>query len=202
MDAEEIKKEFERRQRYFLALEEEAKFILEGSLKKNKIKIHSMPSRIKDCVSFLDKAKRKESTKPFDDIRDIVGLRVVCLFLSDIPRVGQVIRDAFDVLSEDDKIEGAEVTSFGYMSFHFVAEMKKQYTGPRYDSIAGMPFEIQVRTVLMDAWANVSHYLAYKSDTDVPKNLQRDFYALSGLFYIADSHFELFFKSSKESRKQ
>ncbi len=60
--------------------------------------------------------------------------------------------------------------------------MKRDYKGPRYDTIVGMPFEIQVRTILMDAWANVSHYLAYKSDIDVPINLQRDFYALGGLF--------------------
>jgi ppGpp synthetase/RelA/SpoT-type nucleotidyltranferase len=202
MDVEEIKQEFKTRERIFSALHEEAKFILEGALKKKKIKTHSMPSRVKDLNSFLDKAKRKECAKPFEDIRDIVGLRVVCLFLSDIPKVGQVIRDSFNVLSEDDKIESAEVSSFGYMSVHFTAEMKKEYKGPRYDTVAGIPFEIQVRTILMDAWANVSHYLAYKTDVDVPRSLRRDFYALSGLFYIADSHFELFFESSKESQAQ
>jgi ppGpp synthetase/RelA/SpoT-type nucleotidyltranferase len=202
MDPEEIKKEFERRKGSFSSLEEEVRFILDGALKKNKIKTHSMPTRVKELASFLDKVNRKESAQPFDDIRDIVGMRVICLFLSDIPRVGQVIRECFDVLSEDDKIEGAEVSSFGYMSFHFTAQMKKEYKGPRYDSIIGMPFEIQVRTILMDAWANVSHYLTYKRDVDVPRNLKRDFYALSGLFYIADSHFELFFKSSKESKAQ
>src|SRR5947208_10717429 len=80
--------------------------------------------------------------------------------------------------------------------------MKSEYKGPRYDAISGMPFEVQVRTILMDAWANVSHYLDYKGEADVPKPLRRDFYALSGLFYVADSHFEMFFKSSKDSRKQ
>lgn len=88
------------------------------------------------------------------------------------------------------------------MSLHFITEMKKEYSGPRYDDLRGTPFEIQVRTILMDAWANVSHYLDYKSDEDVPTGLRRDFYALSGLFYVADSHFELFFKSSAQSRKQ
>jgi putative GTP pyrophosphokinase len=202
MDVEEIKKEFGNRKRDFSALEEEARFILAKALKREKIKTHSMPSRVKELDSFLDKVKRKESTKPFEDIRDIVGLRVVYLFLSDIPKVGQVIRDSFNVLSEDDKIESTEVSSFGYMSVHFTAEMKKEYKGPRYDTVAGMPFEVQVRTILVDAWANVSHYLAYKTDIDVPSNLKRDFYALSGLFYIADSHFELFFRSSKESQAQ
>jgi putative GTP pyrophosphokinase len=199
MDVDEIKKEFESRKRSFSALESEVRFILDGALRKANVKTHSMPSRVKDLDSFLGKVKRKECAKPFEDIHDVVGLRVVCLFLSDIPKVGQVIRDSFNVISEDDKIESAEVASFGYMSVHFTAEMKKEYKGPRYDSVAGLPFEIQVRTILMDAWANVSHYLAYKTDIDVPSNLRRDFYALSGLFYVADSHFELFFRAARES---
>jgi putative GTP pyrophosphokinase len=202
MDQNEIKKEFEIRRRSYAALEEEARFILEKALKKGKIKTHSVPSRVKDVASFIDKVRRKEFTNPFEQVQDIVGLRVVCLFLSDIPKVGQVIRENFAVLSEDDKIEGSEVNSFGYMSIHFVVQMKHEYRGPRYEGIAGMPFEIQVRTILMDAWANVSHYLAYKSDIDVPTNLKRDFHALSGLFYVADSHFELFSRSSSESRQQ
>jgi ppGpp synthetase/RelA/SpoT-type nucleotidyltranferase len=202
MTEDEIKSEFERQQETYRALEREALFVLNRALARSNIKFHSIPTRVKDIKSFLDKVKRKESREPFKDVSDIVGLRVICLFLSDIPRVGQLIRDSFNVVSEDDKIEGVEVDSFGYMSFHFVAEMRGEYKGPRYEDLGGVPFEIQVRTILMDAWANVSHYLDYKTDVDVPKALRRDFYALSGLFYIADSHFELFFKSSKDSSKE
>jgi ppGpp synthetase/RelA/SpoT-type nucleotidyltranferase len=202
MDIDEIKAEFRSRDPLFKRLETEATYILETALKKSGIKTHSLPTRVKTLDSFVDKVKRKDSKDPFQDIRDIVGLRVICLFLSDIPRVGDLIRAAFNVLSEDDKIGGAEISSFGYMSVHYVAEMKKECAGARYDDLRGMPFEIQVRTILMDAWANVSHYLDYKRDQDVPTNLRRDFYAVSGLFYIADSHFELFFRSSAQSRKQ
>lgn len=150
----------------------------------------------------MDKVERKQLRKPFEEIQDIVGLRVVCLFLSDIARIGEAIRDSFKVLSEDNKVEGHEAASFGYMSVHFVATMKKEYAGPRYNQIIGLPFEIQVRTIAMHAWATISHYLDYKSETDVPKQLRRDFYALSGLFYVADTHFEMFFKSSQESREK
>jgi hypothetical protein len=79
--------------------------------------------------------------------------------------------------------------------------MKEEYNGPRYDKIRNISFEIQVRTIFMDAWANISHYLSYKNEADVPKNLKRDFQALSGLFYVADTHFELFFKESKRSQQ-
>lgn len=203
MEAEEIRKKFDELRPRFQSLKAEAQLILEEGLEKEKIKVHSISSRVKELASFLDKVKRKESAKPFEDIRDIVGLRVVCLFLSDIPRVAKIIRDSLTVLSEDDKIEGGAASSFGYMSYHFIADIPKgRYIGPRYNSIVGMPFEIQVRTILMDAWANVSHYLSYKADVDVPSQLKRDFYALSGLFYIADNHFELFFKSRRETEQK
>lgn len=202
MDTDKLRSEFENRKRLFKSLDEEATFILEEAIKQAKIKTHSIISRVKNIDSFLQKILVKQSKKPFDDIQDIVGLRVVCLFLSDIPRVGQVIRNSFDVVSEDDKIDGSEINSFGYMSIHYIAQLPKECSGPRYKGITKIPFEIQVRTILMDAWANVSHYLAYKTDTDVPRNLKRDFHALSGLFYVADSHFETFFKSSKDSKIQ
>ena len=200
MDFDALKAEFEQKVPVFKRLEDEALFILNDALGKKQIKVHFIGSRVKSAESFLDKVKRKECKKPFEEIRDIVGLRVICLFLSDIPRVGEVLRSSFEVLSEDNKIEDYEVSSFGYLSVHFIAKMKREFAGPRYDEIKRVSFEIQVRTMTMDAWATISHYLDYKSDRDVPKELRRDFYALSGLFYVADTHFETFFKSREESR--
>jgi ppGpp synthetase/RelA/SpoT-type nucleotidyltranferase len=199
---EVVSKEFRDMRRTFEHLEAEGLFIIRTALQRIDIKLHSITSRIKELRSFLDKTERIQTKKPFEDIHDIVGLRVTCLFLSDIDRIGTVIRESFLVISEDNKIEGSEVSSFGYMSVHFIVMMKKEYVGPRYDHISNMPFEIQVRTIAMDAWANVSHYLDYKSETDVPTDLRRDFYALSGLFYVADKHFEMFFRSRTATRQQ
>ena len=137
---------------------------------------------------------------PTRDIQDMVGLRVVCLYLSDIQQILMIVKDIFDFVREADMVSGANVSSFGYMSHHVIVQMKSSYKGPRYDILAGRFFEIQIRTILMDAWANVSHHLQYKSDSDVPKSLLRDFHALSGLFYVADTHFEMFFNATKESR--
>jgi hypothetical protein len=61
---------------------------------------------------------------------------------------------------------------------------------------------VQCKTVLQDAWANVSHYLAYKGEASIPVHLRRDFYALAGLFYVADRHFQLFFQEAIASREQ
>jgi ppGpp synthetase/RelA/SpoT-type nucleotidyltranferase len=202
MNSEEISREFIANEHLYKHLQTEALFILEQALERTEIKLHLISSRVKTLNSFLDKVQRKNLKKPFEEIRDVVGLRVVCLFLSDIERIRDLIRHSFLVLGEDNKIEGSDVSSFGYMSVHFIVTMKNEYVGPRYDAIADMPLEIQIRTMAMDAWANVSHYLDYKSDKDVPSDLKRDFYALSGLFYVADRHFEMFYRASKQSRKE
>ena len=55
----------------------------------------------------------------------------------------------------------------------------------------GIKFEIQCRTILQNAWASVSHRLAYKGEASIPEALRKDFHALAGLFYVADKHFEL-----------
>lgn len=199
---DEIMKEYESNKFKYKELETEIKYILDRKLEERDIKIHSILSRIKKFNSFFDKLERKNAEDPFSDITDIVGTRVVCLFKSDINKIGDCIRECFDVKSEDNKIDGdnENVASFGYMSFHFIAQLKDQYTGPRYDHLKGLKFEIQVRTISMDAWANISHYLDYKSENDIPEKLEKDFHALSGLFYIADTHFEMFVESSHKSQ--
>src|SRR5260370_10516414 len=166
IDRASIASEFEHREPVYKRLLEESFFTLERGLISAGVKYHSIPKRIKTLESLIAKAERKESTDPFTRVADIVGLRVVCLFLSDIARVGGVIKTQFEVVTEDNKIEGAEVSSFGYMSLHFVAKMRKTYSGPRYEDLGDIPFEIQVRTIAMDAWATISHYLEYKSYID------------------------------------
>jgi putative GTP pyrophosphokinase len=191
---------FDKNEDMYARLAEEVVFILEHELSEAALKYHSVTNRVKRFDSLWEKVQRKRLEDPFA-MTDIVGVRVVCLFLSDLRKVGALIKRSFDVFGEDDKIDGQDATSFGYMSLHYDAKLKKTYSGARYDQLVGLGFEIQVRTIAMDAWASASHYLDYKTDKDVPSELKRDFYALSGLFYVADQHFEMFFRS-RESVKE
>lgn len=202
MEDDVLKQEYNSRLAAYKQLEEEAMFILRSEIERQGIKTHSVASRVKSLESFLEKAHRKQCQKPFEEIRDTVGLRVICLFLSDVPKLGHLIRNSFAVIAEDNKVEEYDAKSFGYLSVHFIGAMKGEYKGPRYDRLAGMVFEIQVATLAMHAWATISHYLDYKSEIDVPKEFRRDFYALSGLFYVADTHFEMFFKARQAVQQE
>ncbi len=196
MKFEDLKIEYNKRNSCFELLKSEAERMLEYSVNKANIKFHSISSRVKNLESLNDKIERKQIENPFYEITDIVGLRIVCLFLSQISEIEKVIEKSFVILSKDDKIEDYEDSSFGYMSAHFIVKMKDNI---HYSDIKGIPFEIQVRTLSMDTWASISHHLDYKSKDVVPTELKREFYALSALLYIADTSFERFYNKRQES---
>jgi putative GTP pyrophosphokinase len=187
----------------FDRLRTEAEWILRQRIAASGIKLHSLTSRVKAMSSLEEKARRKGYEAPLDQTPDIVGVRAVVLFRSGMSKVADIIESEFDVIDISDTVGGADDPStFGYMSQHYEACLPHNLVGPRYEGLHGVRLEIQVRTLLMDAWANVSHYLAYKGESSIPLDLRRDFNALSGLFYVADSHFELFFGQTKMVREQ
>ncbi|MEU6755784.1 hypothetical protein [Streptomyces sp. NPDC046685] len=187
----EIKQEFLANEPHYEALKTEVTHSLEKALSSlQKVKIHSVTARVKSVDSFLEKVERKSYTDPFVESEDLVGVRLVCLFLTDLPKLQELLNRTFDVLSEEDKVTQGDASSFGYMSHHCICRLSAAHSGPRYDEIKNIKFEVQVRTILMDAWANISHHLAYKNEESIPADLVRDFHALSGLLYVADRQFQ------------
>lgn len=182
------------------ALLDEVIFILAERISSAEIKIHGIEKRIKSIGSVVDKCKRK-GTSNFNSLNDVVGSRVVCLFRSDMSRIDSLIRENFEVVEVDDKID-AGAGPLGYQSVHYQCKMPSRYKGPRYENTSNLIFEVQVRTLCMHAWAAVSHHLDYKGDWDVPVDLKRALSALSGLFYVADNEFEQFYAARIQSREK
>lgn len=173
------------------------------------ITIHSVTGRVKTKNSFLQKLRRK-SIAPHE-VRDLVGIRVVCLGLTQLETIEGIINEKFTVLKREDKslvqdLEGKKKKDadqlFGYSSIHYDCRIREEYAGPHYDPIKKRTFEIQVRTILMDAWASVSHHLAYKGAASIPEEHKRDLFALSALFHIADRQFEAIMSASQESQNE
>ncbi|EKO3958996.1 hypothetical protein F2K62_000205 [Vibrio fluvialis] len=175
-------------------LKEEASVCIRSMLESEEIKYHSIQSRIKTLDSLLSKIEKKEVTLDnINEITDIIGLRIICLFRVDIDNILKKINSVFDIEKIDNKLQDYNDDTFGYQSVHVIARIRDDFKGVRYDNIKNICFEVQVRTVAMDAWANISHYLSYKSKLDIPREMRRDFYALSALFHLADSNFEMLY---------
>ena len=198
-----LKMKYEELSGLYCRLVDEVLYILRESIKKSKIRIHSLTPRetkIKTFESFYDKVIRKQiRNKQFEAIEDIAGIRVICLYRSDLERLGSIISKNFDMIRVDTSRTRTE-TPFGYMSDHYIVKLPKECKGARYDSIKNLKCEIQVHTILMDAWASVSHHLDYKRQVDIPSELRTDFNSLVGLFYVADTHFELFKDGIEKAR--
>ena len=173
---------------------EEVRFCLKQEIEKQNIQLHGeIQCRIKKFDSFYDKIIRKEiNASPFELIEDIAGVRIICLYRSDLDKIGNIIMGNFKVINSDIKTKRTPTTEFGYMADHYIVKLSDLCKGPRYDDLKSAKCEIQVRTILMDAWDSISHHLDYKQEIDIPSNLKRDFSGLSDLFYVADTHFEIF----------
>jgi putative GTP pyrophosphokinase len=186
-------------------LVDEVLYTLRKMLKASNVKVHSLDSRegkIKNFESFFGKIIRKDILfNPFDLIEDIAGVRIICLYRKDLYKIESMIAQEFEIVKIDTSRTRAEAP-FGYASDHYIVKLSKNCKGPRYDNIKDLKCEIQVRTILMDAWATVSHHLDYKQEIDIPRELRADFNGLSGLFYVADTHFELFKEGATENREK
>ena len=182
--------EYEEKKPLLEQLADQAKQVLSREITRKKVEIYSLTHRIKGFDSLRDKIQRKKIKDPFREIEDLVGLRVVCLFRSHIESIRGIIRNTFEVIEEDDKTDNTAEYIFGYLEMHFTVKLKGIRSNRDLARLIDIPFEVQVRTIGQDAWASVSHHLYYKQEDTVPGHLRRDFYALSGLFHVADSQFD------------
>ena len=176
----------------------EVDYALTRAIGDYKLKIHSLKSRVKSSSSFRQKLLLKTYANPMSEMHDIVGVRIVCLFRDDVNKVDEIIRKTFDVVKHDDKEHTSLPEMWKYISVHYDCKFGPEYHGTRYDRIKDLIFEIQVRTILQDAWATVEHYLGYKGEHSIPYELKRDFSALVGLFHVADKTFQQIYNVSQE----
>jgi putative GTP pyrophosphokinase len=174
-------------------LVDEVHFALNREIAKEGIKIASLERRVKSKDSFLDKIERKRYENPLEEITDIAGVRVVCLFEIDVEIIGFLIRNLFDVKASESKTELLGFDKMGYQGDHYVVSLglgPRRFSGPRYDDLVGYKCEIQVRTILQDAWAQLSHHLVYKSEASVPDPVKRKLNNVTSLLEIAQGVFD------------
>lgn len=175
-------------------------------------------SRIKEREECIRKFSRKyqtpleEEKTPYnikEHITDLIGLRVVCLYESEVQKIVDTFKTNFEVLDETNKIKDIENTenTFGYKGFHLdlkINEARRDF--PEYSHYLELQFEVQVRTTIQDAWSSLDHKIKYKKS--IPADLKRRINTLAALFELADHEFlsirektlELFQKAQTEAK--
>jgi len=164
------------------------------------IKVHSIDYRAKAPESFAEKAgtqseenpNRPKYEKPLEDITDLAGVRVITYFLSTEDRVDPIIEAEFEIVERTDKSELLEQEErLGYHSIHYLVKLRpNRYALPEYARFSGLFAEVQVRTILQHAWAEIEHDIQYKAVSTLPKEIRRRFMTLAGMLEIADREFQ------------
>lgn len=160
-------------------------------LEKNKIKVLSINFRVKELISFLEKIERKNYENPLEEIEDFCGLRIICYYQKDILEIENIIKKEFNIHEFQNKESKLDYDQFGYRSHHLIASIKSEWEStPNFRELSGLKFELQIRTILMHAWAEIEHSLAYKSELQTPKQFRRKLHRISAKLEEADEQFE------------
>lgn len=182
--------EYEQNRHLYEKLINEVKYVLNERLRTANIRVDQILGRAKTVESFKEKAERKAYTNPLQDTTDLAGVRVVCYYESDMSMLGDIIQEEFDVQGSKDKTEDLGVDKMGYNGSTYLIVLGPLYSGARYDNITQLKCEIQLRTVLQDAWALISHHLVYKNESSVPGRIKRDLNNVASLLEIAQGVFD------------
>ena len=194
--------------RFYEDLASIVKRIFEETLNRRNIKVHSVQARAKEPSSFGKKAAQPsevDPTKPkyphpLEQITDLAGIRVITYFPSTLAEIDRMLADEFRIVERSDK--GAaliEEDRFGYQSIHYLVKfIPRRSRLPEYELFADAIAEIQVRTILQHAWAEIEHDIQYKSASVIPTEIRRRFMALAGMLEIADREFQAIQDADKQ----
>lgn len=153
---------------------------------------HIVNSRAKDVDSFKKKVETDKYHDPINQVTDLAGIRIITYVEDEVGAISKVIEETFDVDSENslDKSKELGIDKVGYKSIHYVAKIKSDRLKlPEYKIFKNMRFEIQIRTILQHAWAEIEHDRNYKFSGKLPNEISRRFKLLAGTLEILDREF-------------
>ncbi len=163
--------------------------------------------RLKTDLSYKEKAlyRKKPYSNPLIDIEDKIGTRIVLLKSTDVEFISNKILESDFWNSKVTKSRNDEIedkpTIFDYQSQHIVV-WPKINCGFDKDLLPSMTCEIQIRTLLQHAFAEVSHDSTYKgpykNDVEIIRQLSKSM----ALMEATDDYFCRIFDLMKDENRR
>jgi len=166
---------------------------LKGRVEQALVPLNSIPTikgRIKNFTSYYKKylsILKNGNSSP--NITDVMGIKVICPFIEDLEEAERLLMNSFEVVEAEQKSHYS-FKEFGYESIHLLIRIPEEIIKMRGDPGSGIA-EIQIRTILMDAWAEVEHELFYKAAfTPFDDPMKRKLAAVNASLTLADIVFQ------------
>lgn len=170
--------------------------------------------RVKRPESVVDKVMRKPTNFPdgispqsFNRMTDAIGARTIVYFMSQLPLIDRELRSMGQIeISADDPpvaylnedltkhyalthIKRLDKES-GYASIHYMLRLRESAVTHEKRPW----FELQVRTLAEDVWAEIEHILGYKPDKRTSFAVRKQFQILSKELAAIDEHFNFLYE--------
>ncbi len=137
----------------------------------NYSEVQMISSRIKEMDSIANKLEKNGLDFTVENIEkrihDVVGARIICLTLTDVKVFIELLTNSLNktegFVLENCKDYISNPKESGYQSYHFRILVPVTFSNETYK----VPAEIQVRTLLMHAWAELEHKMGYKPSEEI-----------------------------------
>lgn len=152
--------------------------------------------RLKADESIIDKAfyrTDKKYSDPYNQIEDKVGIRFIVLLLENIQDISDIINqhDEWDIDPckhfEADREQNPLL--FTYQSVHYILRPKNELTYENITIPIATPCEVQIRTLLQHAHAELTHDAVYKAKRAVQPKVHRTVAKSMALIETTDDFF-------------
>lgn len=152
-------------------------------------KIQRIQQKIKEGRE-KQKKEGKKQTYSIRDVWDIIGIRVVCVYPSDVDVVRDYIRSRHGKNLKKVKDKEVEKKS-GYRAHHFIVIHKKP-------TLSYIKCEIQIVTMLLETWSFKEHRLIYEKETEVKETHEKRSELLSDALGVIDRQTEVLAEEIEE----
>lgn len=178
---------------HFRDLASLAEMFVRSALEDRDYALHVVSGRAKTPESLRAKVIEKEYPDPSVQVTDLIGIRVITYYAEQVDKIAERLRSKVivdEANSLDKRSALLEAERFGYRSVHVVGHLSRRATvDEQYMALRGVNLEIQIRSVLDHAWAEVEHELVYKSGSSHTPEFRRRFAAVAGSFEILEQEF-------------
>jgi len=155
-------------------------------------------ARPKSVSSFAEKCVRKlaKYPDPVHQLTDLCGGRVIAQTLEQVEAVKLFVERNFKILERDDKGLLLNEDKFGYRDMHYLVRLRPEraaligFTSEEITTIGERIAELQVRTVVQHAWADILHDRMYKTPLRLSTEAKRTGALLAAIMEDGDRSFD------------